>query len=197
LCPRNSHSAIDQWLEELTNRAIFAFDTHGSYPTTSHSYWDLADHPSRRDDDYRREATEGSIFLPLLAVWACARGDQDIVNTIARFKDEQLSHCTFQTWLPDEDSEAHLYLGSENHGAALTGIPVTVGTTETLHFVLEEVKTNQHFDALSAIALGHWPILMTACRHHRIPVPPNVWRDLFATADARAAEKTGSTNAAL
>lgn len=173
------HNAIDQWLEELANRSIFAFKTHGRYPITSRSYWDLVEHPERHDEDYRRDATEGSILYPLLALWACARQQQSIVDTIAQFKEQELSHCTFQAWLPDEDSEDHLYLGSENHGAALTGLPVTEGTTETLDLILEEVAANSHFGALSAVSLGHWPIVMTACRHHRLPVPPNVWRDLL------------------
>src|SRR3546814_5697960 len=55
--------------------------------------------------------------------------------------------------LPDEDSEANLSLGRDNHGAALTGIPVAAGTWDTLEFVLEEVVANSHYDSLSAIRL--------------------------------------------
>lgn len=115
----------------------------------------------------------------MLALWAAARNKRELFDELAKFKTESLGHCTFQTWLPDEDSEDNLYLGRDNHGAALTGIPVTAGSQDTLEFVLEEVGNNKHYDALSAVRLGHWPIVLTACRYHRLPVPPQVWRDLL------------------
>ena len=31
------HGAIDQWLKRLSDRSIFAYRTHGRYPTTSRS----------------------------------------------------------------------------------------------------------------------------------------------------------------
>ncbi|MGK6321009.1 hypothetical protein [Sphingomonas sp. DT-204] len=168
-CRPGAHGAIDEWAEELAKRTIFAFNVHGRYPITSHSYWDLADHPSERSDEYRQSSTEGSILYPMLALWAAARSKQELFDELAKFKAKSLGHCTFQTWLPDEDSEDNLYLGRDNHGAALTGIPVTAGTQDTLEFVLEEVVANTHYDALSAVRLGHWPIVLTACRCHRLP----------------------------
>lgn len=136
-------------------------------------------HPSTRSDDYRQNATEGSILYPMLALWAAARGKRELFDELANFKAKSLGHCTFQTWLPDEDSEDNFYSGRDNHGAALTGIPVTAGTQDTLDFMLEEVASNPHFDALSAVRFGHWPIVLMACRCHRLPVPPQVWRDLL------------------
>lgn len=178
-CRPGAHGAIDEWAEELAKRCSFAYNVHGRYPMTSHSYWDLVDHPSERSDEYRQNSTEGSILYPMLALWAAARGKQELFDELANFKAESLDHCTFQTWLPDEDSEDNLYLGCDNHGAALTGIPVTAGTRDTLEFLLEEATSNPHYDALSAVQLGHWPVVLTACRYHRLPIPPQVWRDLL------------------
>jgi len=53
------------------------------------------------------------------------------------------------------------------------------GTRATLDFVLTECRNAQHFDGLSAIALGHWPVLLTACRHHSLPIPPHLWLKLL------------------
>lgn len=175
---RKFHGAIDEWVRELTHRTIFAYVVHGHYPTTSQSYWDLVEHPERTEA-YRIQATEGSILYPMLALWATARDTQQVVDRIAEFKVKNLEHCTFQTWLPEEDSEENLYLGHDNHGAVLTGIPVSTGTRDTLDFVFNEVNSNGHYDALSVIALGHWPLLLTVCRHHRLPVPPHAWRALL------------------
>lgn len=174
-CRPGAHSAIDQWAEALAKHSMFAFEAHGRYPITSRSYWDLVDHPSERSDDYRTASTEGSILYPLLALWAAARGKQTLFDEIARFSEDALAHCTFQTWFPHEDSEENLYLNSDNHGAVLAGIPVTEGTTDTLDFILAEAKTNKHYNQLSAVKLGHWPIVLTACRAHRLPVPPQAW----------------------
>lgn len=187
-CRPVAHGAIDEWIEELAKRSIFAFNVHGRYPVTSRSYWDLADHPFERSEEYRKSSTEGSILYPMLAQWASARGKQELFDEVAAFKAKSLEHCTFQTWLPDEDSEDNLYLGHENHGAALTGIPVTDGSRDTLDFVLEEAGTNPHYDALSAVRLGHWPIVLTACRCHRLPVPPQVWRELLPAIHPPAAD---------
>lgn len=179
-CRPGAQGAIDEWAEELAKRTMFAFKVQGRYPTTSQSYWDLIDHPSEQGEDYRKGATEGSILYPLLAIFAAARGRQDIYDELAAFKREQLGHCTFQTWLPDEDSEANLYLGRDNHGAALTGIPVTKGAQDALDFVIAEATVNTHYDQLSAVRLGHWPLVLMACRTYRYPVPPQVWRDLLS-----------------
>lgn len=178
-CSPVAHGAIDEWAEELAKRCMFAFTVHGRYPTTSHSYWELIDHPSEQSDDHRNGQTEGSILYPMLAVWAAARGKQVLYDELARFKVKSLNHTTFQTWLPDEDSENNLYLGRDNHGAALTGIPVTEGKDDALTYLLEEATTNTHYNALSAVRLGHWPIVLTACRTFRLPIPPQVWRDLL------------------
>lgn len=178
-CRPGAQGAIDEWVEELAKRTMFAFTVQGRYPTTSHSYWDLVDHPSEQSDEYRKGATEGSILYPLLAIFAAARGRQNIYDELAAFKAEQLGHCTFQTWLPDEDSENNLYFGRDNHGAALTGIPVTKGAQDALDFVITEATTNTHYDQLSAVRLGHWPLVLMACRAYRYPVPPQTWRDLL------------------
>ena len=193
-CRPGAHGAIDEWAEELARRCIFAFNVHGRYPTTSHSYWDLVDHPSDRSEEYRQSATEGSILYPMLALWAGARKKQELFDELANFKADSLGHCTFQTWLPDEDSENNFYLGRDNHGAALTGIPVTMGTQDTLEFVLEEVANNTHYDELSAIRLGHWPIVLTACRCYRLPVPPQVWRNLLPAVHPQTAEAPPSSD---
>lgn len=191
------HDAMDDWLAAITNRSIFAYRAHGRYPMTSRSYWDLVKHPVERTDEYRREATEGSILYPMLALWASARGNLQVVDEIADLKAKDLSHCTFQTWFPDEDSEANLYLGGDDHGAALTGIPVKGGTRETLDFVFAEVSANVHYDALSVVNFGHWPILLTACRCHRLPVPAHVWRALLPAIERSASIPTVDQSATV
>lgn len=180
------HAALDQWSVEMGNRSIFAFNVHGRYPVTTRSYWDLVEHPAERTDEYRREATEASILYPMLALWAAARKDLKLYGEIAEFKKNSLGHCTFQTWMPDEDSEESLYLGTDIHGAAFTGIPVGDDPQQTLDYIFEELATNPHYDQLSAVKFGHWPLVMTACRQYRFPVPPQSWRLLLPEVSPKA-----------
>lgn len=175
------HPVTCDWLKTMGWSVAFAYQTHGLYPTTAYDYAELAEHPIERSDTYREEATAGSTLLPFLALWMTAFGDKESLNELARFKLEALGHCTFQTWFPDEDSEGRLYLGGGVHGAALTDIPVLADTDRTMEFILDEIRANPWFDKLSAISSGHWPVLLVACRVHRLPVPPSLWRDLLPT----------------
>ena len=162
-------SVTQEWVQELTRNSIFAFQTHGRYPTTSKSYWELVEHPAERTDTYRKASTEGSVLYPMLALWLEAFG----------LSSEELAHCNHQLWLPDDDSEGHLYRNGDAHGAVLCGIPVSQSGNTVTRFVNVELAANQHFDELSAMRLGHWPLIVMACRHYRFPLPPQLWRDLL------------------
>jgi hypothetical protein len=167
--------AISSWLEALIERIYFAYRTHGAYPSCKWSYWDLVEHPAEKTDEYRKEATGGSTLFPLLALWAGGYGSDKALAKLAEFKNKHLEHCNFQLWFPDGDSEAGLYRGSDRHGDMLSDIPVDAEGTETREYVEMECGTNEHFGKLSAIQLGHWPIVLMACRHYRLPVPPQIW----------------------
>jgi hypothetical protein len=171
--------AISSWVETLVRRTHYAFRTHSAYPTCKRSYWDLVGHPAEKTDAYRKEATAGSILYPLLALWAVGHQNEKALAELAAFKRDHLQHCNFQLWFPNEDSEAVLYCGSDRHGDALSGIPADTEGRETWEYVQAECAANPYFDQLSAIRLGHWPILLMACRHYRLPVPPQVWLGLM------------------
>ena len=193
-------TALSSWLKVLVDRTYFAYRTHGEYPTCKSSYWDLVEHPAEKNDEYRKEATGGSILYPMLALWAGAYGNSKAVGELAEFKKEQLQHCNFQLWFPDEKTEAELYEGSDRHGDMLSDVPVDTEGVETREYVETECATKGHFGKLSAIERGHWPIVLMACRHYRLPVPPQIWLGLLgeipkatdaAANGKKAAEKDG------
>jgi hypothetical protein len=188
------NTAISSWLDVLIDRLYFAYHAHGAYLTCKDSYWDLVEHPADKTDEYRKEATGGSTLYPLLALWAAAYGASHALAKLAEFKSKHLDHCNFQLWFPDEDSEAGLYRGSNRHGDMLSDIPVDASGTETGEYVGLECATNDHFRRLSAVELHHWPIVLMACRHYRLPVPPQIWIELLGnTGEQAAAENTSSS----
>lgn len=181
---RKFRAAIGQWADKISENAYFAYRTYGAYPTRHSSYWYLAAHPARQTEEYRQESTEGSVLYPTLGLWAEALGRTDVIDRLATFKAEELPHCNFQLFFIDQDSEDHLWLGNEPHGAVLCDVPVRSGERGTIWFTERECDANLNYAALSAIRMEHWPILLTACRYHRLPLPPQLWANLLTVSEA-------------
>ena len=180
-----SVDALKTWVRETANRVHYAFRAHQAYPCVHRDYRDLAEHPRERTDEYRQAATAASVLLPTLAFWAAGLDESETVQDLAAFKRDHLDHCSFQLWLPDDDSEDLIYTNVDSHGAAFTDIPVTNDPDMLLEYVLRECGDDTPFFGLSAVEFGHWPIIAVACRHQRLPIPPHLWTGLLPLAKAR------------
>jgi hypothetical protein len=126
-------------------------------------------------DDYRKEATPGSILIPLLAAFLSALKNNEALEQLVKLKAEELQHCTLQLWMPDKSSEEGIYIGTSDHGVALCDLPLSASGDELLKTVRDACSHSKDLDELSAIATGYWPMILTACRHYRLPVPPQFW----------------------
>lgn len=169
-----NRSDIETWLDEMTARVAFAFRIHGTYPCNLHSYTELLEHPKRNDDQYRNEVTPGSILYPMIALWAALFDFDDIYAEIAALKQQDMQHCNFQLWYPDESSEKRIYTNSDGHGAALSEITIDRRKADLIKQVFDECEHSPHFDELSAVKCGFWPLIVVACRHYRLPLPPHL-----------------------
>jgi hypothetical protein len=163
------------WLQEMAELLALAVQTHGRYPCVYTGYRDLVAHPREKSDLYRKEATSGSILIPLIAAFLTALSGQRSLETLTELKTKELEHCTLQLWMPDESSEEGIYVGTHDHGIALCDLPLSATGEELLKTVKSACDASNDFDRLSAIATGFWPIVLTACRHHRLPIPPQFW----------------------
>jgi hypothetical protein len=178
---------IKNWLADMVRRLRMTVNSHGRYPTALRDYTDLVAHPKTNTDEYRQEVTPGSVLIPLLLAWVTALNASESITTLAELKAGPLSHCTLQLWLPDEDSERHIYLNDEVHGAALTDLPVSGAGHDLLKVLAAASKSADGFNKLSAIKSGYFPLILTACRHYRLPVPPPFWISLLVPAVADSA----------
>ena len=70
-----------------------------------------------------------------------------------------------QFWLAGADSENLLYAGDRSHGASLGGVEITADGQHAMRMVEAECASPTGFESLSAVSLGHWPLLAMACRH--------------------------------
>ena len=170
---------LRDWIGELALRGEYAFRSQKAYPCIHNDYRDLAEHPRLRTEEHRKEATAASVLWPTYAFWAAGLGPPAIADRVAAFAGKHLAHCNFQLWLPDEGSEAALYIDDGGHGAAFCDIPVADGGSAVVEYVLRECATETPFHRLSAVAHGLWPLVAMACRHYRLPIPPHLWVDLM------------------
>ncbi len=167
------------WLREIVARLAFVIRTHGRYPCVFTEYRDLEAHPRELTEEYRRKATSGSALIPLLAAFLACFEDQRALTQLAGLMGKELRHCTLQLWMPDAASEHEFYIGSQGHGLALHDLPLSATGAELIRIVRRACTHKAaFFSGLSAIAEGYSPIILTACRHHRLPVPPQYWIDI-------------------
>ncbi len=166
---------IHSWLREMANRLDIAVRSNGRYPCGFSDYQELRAHPKSRTPEYRKEALAGSVLIPLIAAWLAGFKDQAALDKLHRLKVSDLPDCTLQLWIPEKDSEDHLYLNDEIHGTALTDLPFGGDGSDLLQTIAEACDANEGFDALTVNASGYWPLLLMACRHYRLPVPPQFW----------------------
>jgi hypothetical protein len=86
-----------------------------------------------------------------------------------------------QLWTPGADSEQHIYVNSEIHGLAITNLPIKEGGSDLLETIVDACKGDEGFSALSAVRTAVWPIVLMACRHWRLPVPPDFYIHALAS----------------
>lgn len=176
LALQNDLGSVSNWTSLIAKATGFAFRTNGLYPTIFQDYRDLRDHP-KSGDEYRSEATAGSILIPTLAVWSAISGNTEALEGLRDFTSSDYAHSTLQLWFPGSDTEEHLYTGGHSHGVAVTGLRIEVDPARMLEPVQQECGATEHFWQLSAVARRQWPLVLIACRHHRQPIPPQFWQD--------------------
>ncbi len=166
---------VTSWLREMARRLDFTIRTRGRYPSCSSDYRELADHPLDRSDDYFKDATAGSTVIPLVAAWLQALGQEEDVKALGRLVREELEHCTLQLWKPDAASEDELYGGGKDHGQAVCDLSLEEGGGQLIATIARACRVDTAFENLSPIKAGFWPVILVACRHHQLPIPPEFW----------------------
>ena len=172
-------TSAGRYVEALIQRIVWSYRRNNIYPTTQTDYRELAGHPRERTTAYRESQTKGSTLIPLLSLWAVALGASQAADYLAAFCAEHLKHCNTQLWFPNHQSEQKLYIGASDHGATLSRVPRTADAEKAFKILDAECSGKTSFAELSAVRFGHWPLVILACRHHRLPIPPNIWLKLL------------------
>ncbi|TES63395.1 chemotaxis protein [Pseudomonas syringae pv. tomato] len=163
------------YCKALAYNYYYCYSRHSNYPSIYRDYRVLVSHPAERSDDYREKHTKGSVIVPLISMWAAAKGETEETRNLAEFVNSRMSHCNFQFWFFGADTEHQLYTEGSSHGLALTNVPITSDGATAVELLGAECERSTAYQSLSAVSLGHWPIVVVACRHHRLPLPPDLW----------------------
>lgn len=162
---------IHNWLMRMTNEILQMLRIHGKYPANITTYAELIEHPTAKTEEYRKSITKGSILYPYISTFSAIMGFVEPYETIKRIKEEFLSHCNFQVYFLDESSENNFYRSDKIHGATLSNVCVTETPSVLMEQLVNECEQSNKVYEMSAFKYACWPIILTGCRHYRLPVP--------------------------
>lgn len=174
---------VQSWLSEMVNRCIFCFESNGMYPIVHNSYEKLLEHRNKdkADSNYKNKVTEASVLYPLLTVFCSLYKLDSVSQDLEKFATEKLAHSTLQYWYPNQHSEDAMYSNSDTHGSASTDFPMN--SSSALEHIKQECSEADSFKKMSAITEGKAPLVLTACRCYRYPVPFHYLEDWFAASE--------------
>lgn len=66
--------------------------------------------------------------------------------------------------------------GDRDHGLSVPGLPLNDSLEAVFNLLNRVMEEHPLHERVSAVRVGLIPILLTACRHYRMPVPPHVWQ---------------------
>ena len=174
---------VRSWLSEMVNRCIFCFESNSMYPIVHNSYEKLLEHRNKdkADSNYKNKVTEASVLYPLLTVFCSLYKLDSVSQDLEKFATEKLAHSTLQYWYPNQHSEDAMYSNSDTHGSASTDFPMN--SSSALEHIKQECSEADSFKKMSAVTEGKAPLVLTACRCYRYPVPFHYLEDWFTASE--------------
>lgn len=168
------------WLSEIVNMCIFSYKSNEMYPIAHESHEKLLEHRNcnRADSSYKNKVTEASVLYPLLTVFCSLYKLDESSQKIEDFANDNLSHTTLQYWYPNHYSEEYIYSNSDIHGSATTHFPMNGKLA--LKQVSTECDNADSLKQMSAFTKEKSPLVLTACRCYRYPVPFHYVEDWLA-----------------
>ncbi|HHX8585374.1 TPA: hypothetical protein ACVO3D_003842 [Vibrio diabolicus] len=162
---------VQSWLSGMVDKCTLSFECDGMYPIVHNSFEKLLEHRNKdnANSNYKNKVTKASILYPLLAVFCSLYKLDSVSQNLEQFAADKLTHSTLQYWYPNQDSEQKMYSNSGVHGSASTDFPMN--GSAALEHIRQECGNADSFKRMSAVTEGKAPLILTACRCYRYPVP--------------------------
>ena len=148
-------------------------------PSIDGSYEALLNNESARTDKEHADATAASTLLPLYALCAKILGEEELLGELADFQQKHMAHSNAQGWVPNRQSDQKMWGRNDRDGSALQDLEIGENGDKLILALRRECDENTAWPNLSAIRLGHWPLVAIACRRNRTPIPPQLWMGLI------------------
>ena len=170
-------SGLEGYFREIASRMAYRYARRSNWVTCMQDYRRLACHPADQSDAYFQRSTTGSILVPLILVGLeRLKATADLKN-FQEIVDQELAHMTQQVWVPHEETDSVIWRQGESTGTAVPVPALSMNTAKTCLSVEVEDIAKEHSEILKfeAFQFGFFPLFLTACRHHRLPIPPHLW----------------------
>lgn len=163
------------WLKSIARQTTLALAINSHYPTCFRDYVDILNHPVSTEPSYREEACSGSILYPYLFIWLEQSAEDGEELEFKERLEKFLPNCTHQAWLPDEETDALIWRGDTYHGVCVTDLAPQRGFEEVAETLNLAIENCTNINEISAVKSGLNVLLLAACRHYRLPIPPHFW----------------------
>ena len=171
----NREDATREYLARLIDGLVFAIESRRNFPTPTKGYHVQLQYDENRSDEHFKNQTLGSILYPMLTRMCNNLGLHEQKARLVYIIQELLPHTTQQIYFLDEDSEENIWNGGIEHGTTVVDVPLCDEEEVYEEFFQRCFADLGCFTELSSTNHKYVPILLTACRLHRIPVPPQLW----------------------
>ena len=168
--------AVSGYLEDVVDRLTFSIERRTAYPVPKTDYNDLVGHPLNRSDVYFEKFTRGSVLFPLLVAWLDKLNLRDARDALVACIEKNLPHTTQQLWVPNGNTDERFWTGRRDHGVAIPDLPLCEEPPRYAEILNRIIVDHTAFNDLSTTKYGFFtPIFLMACRHYRMPIPPQLW----------------------
>lgn len=173
---RGRLSNVADYIRAMSDHLCNGLRIRQHYPTPTTDYRDVLAHPRDRSDAYFKEHTRAGILYTFVLAWLAMIGDQERAERLRSTLLEHAPHMTHQIWVPDGRTDEVFWDGDRDHGLSVPGLPLNE-SLEAVFDLLNRVMTEHPLhERVSAVRTNLTPILLTACRHYRMPVPVHLWQ---------------------
>jgi len=169
--------SLEGYLFEIAIRLEDRYSRRLYWPTCLHDYQNLMNHPVDHSDEYFKRSTVGSVLVPFLLVGLERLGAEERLASFRNVVANKLEHTTQQVWVPHEKTDSTIWRHGDSNGIAIS-VPA-MSLSNSVSSLSDEIQliVDEHQDItkMKAVQLQFFPLLLTACRHHRLPLPPHYW----------------------
>lgn len=173
---RGRLSNVADYIRNMSDRLCYGLRVRRHYPTLMTDYRDVLAHPRDSSDAYFEEHTRAGILYAFVLAWLAMIGDQERAEHLRSTLLEYAPHMTHQIWIPDARTDEIFWDGDRDHGMAVPSLPFSDSLEAVFNLLNRVMKEHPLDERVGAVRSHLIPILLMACRHYRMPVPPHVWR---------------------